>query len=671
MNPLLKRNTLPLFEQIEMKHISPAIDQIINENLNVIKKIEQENETPTWDNVITPLERCEEKLSRVWSQIGHLNAVMNNKHLRDLYNKNLTKITKYYSDLGQNMYIYKKFIQINTHIERLDATQNKIINDELLSFKLSGVALDRAKKNKFKKLKSDLSKLSSKFEENILDSVNQFNLIIKEEEKLTGIPEDIKSVAKQKAKDNGEIGWLFSLDLPSYMPVLHYADNRGLRENLYHAYSVKASELGDQKLDNTEVIKKIIDKKNRLASLLNYDNYAEMALETRMANNANEIITFLNNLSNKAKPSAIKDINELKKIGKSYNINKVEAWDVAYLSEKIKKIKFNFSDMDIKKYFPDKKVIDGLFHVASKIYGLNFKQTKTEVWHKDVKFFEIFDESNNLIGQFYLDLYARKNKRGGAWMDEAISKYTFGKESSLPVAYLTCNFSAPLKDKPSLLNHDEVITLFHEFGHGLHHLLTEVNNYSVSGIKGVEWDAVELPSQFMENFCWDWSVIKNMSEHVDTKKIMPKSLFDKLLKSKNFQSGMQTLRQVEFALFDIQLYSKNNLQNYNFLKLLEEVRDEISVIRPPEWNRFPHSFAHIFSGGYAAGYYSYKWAEVLSADAYSMFEELGVLSKEAGNKFKNEILAKGGSRAALDSFIAFRGRAPSINALLKHHGLIN
>jgi len=403
---------------------------------------------------------------------------------------------------------------------------------------------------------------------------------------------------------------------------------------------------------------------------LGFSNYASMALKTKMAKSSNEVIKFLENLSNKAKPFAKIDMLDLEKYGQKLKINNIEAWDIAYLSEKIKEDRFNYSDQEVKNYFPDCKVIKGLFKVVETIYEIFIKEINTEVWHSDVKFYEITNSSGKSIGYFYLDLYARKNKRGGAWMDEAISKFKFPHENALPVAYLTCNFSEPIKNNISLLTHDEVITLFHEFGHGLHHLLTEINEYGVSGIQGVEWDAVELPSQFMENFCWEWSVVKNMTEHISTKEPMPKKLFNKLLKSKNFQSGMQTSRQVEFALFDMKLHSEYNPKLKNFLTLLEQVRDQVAVVRPPNWNRFPHSFSHIFAGGYAAGYYSYKWAEVLSADAYSLFEEIGILSEKAGKKFRKEILSKGGSRPAINSFIKFRGRKPLIDSLLKHQGLL-
>ena len=652
--------------------MSPALNKVLKENKNVIKKIESDNQEPSWQNFVSPLQQSNEKLSRVWSQVNHLNAVVNNEELRIIYNKNLTKVTKYYSELSQNALIYKKFKKIRAGkiYTKLTTPQKKIISDEILGFELGGVGLNPLKKVEFKKILSKLSKLSSSFEENLLDSVNNYSLLVSDKSKLKGIPKNILVKARVDAKKQNKNGWSFSLDFPCYLPVVQYADNRELREEIYYAYATKASDLGDKNVDNTNNINNILMHKKRLSNLLGFSNYASMALTTKMANSSKEVINFLENLSKKAKPFANKDMEDLKIFGKKVGIKNIEAWDIAYLSEKIKEDRFNYSEQEIKNYFPDYKVIEGLFKVVESIYGICIHKEITEIWHKDVTFYKIKNKSNKIIGYFYLDLYARKNKRGGAWMDEAISKFKFPNEQTYPVAYLTCNFTAPVNNNSSLLTHDEVITLFHEFGHGLHHLLTEINDYGVSGIQGVEWDAVELPSQFMENFCWEWSVIKNMTEHIESKKTMPKLLFNKLLKSKNFQSGMQTTRQVEFALFDIMLHSTYNPISKNFLTLLNQVRDQVAVVSPPSWNRFPHSFSHIFAGGYAAGYYSYKWAEVLSADAYSLFEEIGILSAEAGDKFRKEILAKGGSRPAIESFIKFRGRKPSIDALLKHHGLL-
>ena len=573
--------------------------------------------------------------------------------------------------MAQNLKIFTGFknLTLKKNYSKLSVIQKKIVNDELVGFKLGGIDLSTKKQNTFKEIKSTLSKLSAKFEENLLDSVNAFNLHITSKDILSGLPTNILKSAQLKANENKKKGWLFTLDFPTYIPLMQYADNRQLRQDMYYAYATKASELSNKKLDNTSHINEILKLKLQLANILGFDDYASMSLTTKMAKSSDQIIQFLNNLARKAKPFATKDMHDLEEIGARYNINKIEAWDIAYLSEKIKIEKFNFSDLDIKNYFPKPKVLNGLFNLVRRLYGITITRAKTDVWHKDVEFYEIHNQRHKLIGQFYLDLYARKNKRGGAWMDEAISKFNFNGFESIPAAYLTCNFSSPSRGRPAYFTHDEVITLFHEFGHGLHHLLTDITHYSVAGIKSVEWDAVELPSQFMENFCWEWSVIKDMTEHIDTKKTMPKILFNKMIEAKNFQSGLQTLRQVEFALFDITLHSSYKPASGKFLAHLEKIRASIAIVKPPNWNRFPHSFSHIFAGGYAAGYYSYKWAEVLSADAYSLFEETGIFSKKIGNKFKNEILGRGGSRPAIKSFEAFRGRKPKIDALLKHSGL--
>ncbi len=671
INPLLNRDTLPSFSKIKHDHITSAVDTIITENKQAINQIELNSADPSWENFVVPLEIIDEKLSRVWSQIGHLNSVVNSEELRKEYNKNLGKISLYYSELAQNLKIFTGFknLTLKKNYSKLSVIQKKIVNDELVGFKLGGIDLSTKKQNTFKEIKSTLSKLSAKFEENLLDSVNAFNLHITSKDILSGLPTNILKSAQLKANENKKKGWLFTLDFPTYIPLMQYADNRQLRQDMYYAYATKASELSNKKLDNTSHINEILKLKLQLANILGFEDYASMSLTTKMAKSSDQIIQFLNNLARKAKPFATKDMHDLEEIGARYNINKIEAWDIAYLSEKIKIEKFNFSDLDIKNYFPKPKVLNGLFNLVRRLYGITITRAKTDVWHKDVEFYEIHNQRHKLIGQFYLDLYARKNKRGGAWMDEAISKFNFNGFESIPAAYLTCNFSSPSRGRPAYFTHDEVITLFHEFGHGLHHLLTDITHYSVAGIKSVEWDAVELPSQFMENFCWEWSVIKDMTEHIDTKKTMPKILFNKMIEAKNFQSGLQTLRQVEFALFDITLHSSYKPASGKFLAHLEKIRASIAIVKPPNWNRFPHSFSHIFAGGYAAGYYSYKWAEVLSADAYSLFEETGIFSKKIGNKFKNEILGRGGSRPAIKSFEAFRGRKPKIDALLKHSGL--
>ncbi|MBT7482203.1 MAG: M3 family metallopeptidase [Nitrosomonadales bacterium] len=670
MNPFLVRNKLPDFHSVKPRHVLPALNKIITENKKIILQLESADDSPTWENFVIPLEKCSEKLNRVWSYVNHINAVKSSTSYRKAYNQTLSKVTEYSSDLGQSYILYKKYKTLLKKNRGLNASQKKLIKNEITSFELSGVALPEKQKVKFKEIQSNLSKLSSSFDENILDSINSFKLVITDKNSLKGIPNDVINSALMRAKTKKSKGWLFTIDFPSYLPIMQYADNRKLRKDIYYAYSTKASSLFKKEFDNTNNINNILKLKYQLSKLLGYQNISSMLLRTKMAKSSKEVTSFLSKLTKNATKAALRDIADIKDIAKEFNITEPKAWDIPFLSEKLKKRRFNITDDEIKQYFPVNNVLNGLFNICKKIYGLTIYEKKASTWHKDVKFFEIYDKKKELVGKFYLDLYAREHKRGGAWMDEAISKYKFENEKDNPVAFLTCNFMPPT-NSDAYLTHDEVITLFHEFGHGLHHLLTEVTEYSISGIKGVEWDAVELPSQFMENYCWEWSVIKDMSYNNKTKTYMPKNLFTKLLESKNFQSGMQTLRQVEFALFDIKLHSEYNPKNKNFMKILEGVRAKVSIIDAPRWNKFPHSFSHIFSGGYSAAYYSYKWAEVLSADAYSLFEEIGILSKTAGSKFRKEILSKGGSRSAMESFIAFRGRKPNIQALLAHHGLMN
>jgi len=670
MNPFLVRNKLPDFHSVKPRHVLPALNKIITENKKIILQLESADDSPTWENFVIPLEKCSEKLNRVWSYVNHINAVKSSTSYRKAYNQTLSKVTEYSSDLGQSYILYKKYKTLLKKNRGLNASQKKLIKNEITSFELSGVALPEKQKVKFKEIQSNLSKLSSSFDENILDSINSFKLVITDKNSLKGIPNDVINSALMRAKTKKSKGWLFTIDFPSYLPIMQYADNRKLRKDIYYAYSTKASSLFKKEFDNTNNINNILKLKYQLSKLLGYPNISSMLLRTKMAKSSKEVTSFLSKLTKNATKAALRDIADIKDIAKEFNITEPKAWDIPFLSEKLKKRRFNITDDEIKQYFPVNNVLNGLFNICKKIYGLTIYEKKASTWHKDVKFFEIYDKKKELVGKFYLDLYAREHKRGGAWMDEAISKYKFENEKDNPVAFLTCNFMPPT-NSDAYLTHDEVITLFHEFGHGLHHLLTEVTEYSISGIKGVEWDAVELPSQFMENYCWEWSVIKDMTYNNKTKTYMPKNLFTKLLESKNFQSGMQTLRQVEFALFDIKLHSEYNPKNKNFMKILEGVRAKVSIIDAPRWNKFPHSFSHIFSGGYSAAYYSYKWAEVLSADAYSLFEEIGILSKTAGSKFRKEILSKGGSRSAMESFIAFRGRKPNIQALLAHHGLMN
>lgn len=677
-NPLLHFSGLPKFDEIKAQHISPAIDYLLDEARHTVNTLATMQSEVTWSNFASKLEDIEEKLSRAWSQVGHMNAVVNSPELREAYNENLSKLTDFYADLSQDERLYAKFraLRQSAEFSALSASQKKIIENELRDFRLGGAELPPEQKARFKEIQEALSKLSSTFEENVLDNTNAYALYIEDAATLNGIPEDVLISAAEAAKSEHKSGWKFTLHFPSYLPVLQYADNRQLRETLYRAYATRASELGEldaagqPKWDNSPIMMEILQLRQEAAHLLGFENYAALSIATKMADSAQHVKSFLQDLADRAKPYALKDKAELEAYALNLGISDMQAWDVAYVSEKLRQEKYAFSDLEVKQYFPESKVLAGLFKVVETIFGVYVTPSQAPVWHETASFYDIKDHKGQLIGQFYLDLYARNNKRGGAWMDEAITRRKSEGGLTTPVAYLTCNFSAPVGSKPALFTHDEVLTMFHEFGHGLHHMLTQVDDYGVSGIKGVEWDAVELPSQLMENFCWEWDVLRHMTAHVDTGEQLPRSLFDKMIAAKNFQAGMQTVRQIEFSLFDIRLHSEFDPHGTaSVLDLIAQVRDEVAVVRPPVWNRFPHNFTHIFSGGYAAGYYSYKWAEVLSADAYSMFEEDGVLSREAGQRYWQEILAQGGSRTAMESFTAFRGREPNIDALLRHNGM--
>lgn len=671
-NPLLNFSGLPKFNEIKPEHIGPAVDSLIAEGRSLVEQLASSTEAPSWHNFAVKLEDHSEKLGRAWSQVGHMNAVVNSPALREAYNDNLAKLTDFYSDLSQDERLYAKYkaIQASAAFASLSPTQQKIISNEVRDFKLGGAELPAEQKARFKEISEALSKLSSKFEENIMDNTNDFKYIVENVTDLAGLPPDAIEAAEEAAKAEGNTGYQFSLHFPSYMPVLQYADNRQLRETLYRAYATRASELSKPEWDNTGLISDILKLKQEEAQLLGFSNFAELSLATKMADSPKQVTEFLDTLAQRAKPYAQKDKQELSAYAAKLGIADMQAWDVAYISEKLRVEKYAFSDQEVKQYFPEDKVLAGLFKVTETIFGVQVRKVDAPVWHADASFYEITDAAHQPIAYFYLDLYARNHKRGGAWMDDCITRRQKTDGVELPVAFLTCNFSAPVGGKPALFTHDEVITMFHEFGHGLHHMLTQVDEYGVSGIKGVEWDAVELPSQFMENFCWEWEVLRHMTAHVETGAQLPRELFDKMVAAKNFQAGMQTVRQIEFSLFDMRLHGEFDPNGtLTALDLIEQVRDEVAVIRPPVWNRFPNSFSHIFAGGYAAGYYSYKWAEVLSADAYSLFEEMGVLSEQAGSRFKNEVLAKGGSRPAMESFIAFRGREPSMDALLRHNGM--
>ena len=675
MNPLLDFSGLPRFADFKTEHVAPAVDVLLAECNAVIEKVSADATPATWQDCIEPLENANERLNRAWGQVGHLNAVMNSAELREVYNGNLPRLTEYYTALGQNEKLFNKNKQLwaSAEYNALSPAQQKIIENELRDFRLGGAELPADKKARFKTICEELSTLSSRFSDNVLDATNAFSHFVTDEKGLAGLPDDARQAAREAADKDQKPGWKFTLHAPSYMPVIQYADDRAFRQLMYRASATRASEFGDAKLDNTPLIADIVRLRKELAQLLGFNNYAEYSLEPKMAETPQQVIQFLNELAARAKPYAERDLQELNDFARSeLGMNKLEAWDIPYVSEKLRVSRYAFSEQEVKQYLPETTVVPGMFKLIETLYGLNITPTEAPSWHADVRFYSIHDKAGALVGQFYLDLYARSVKRGGAWMDDAITRRRLAPGASgiqAPVAYLNCNFSAPVGGQPAQFTHDEVITLFHEFGHGLHHLLTQVDYLGVSGIHGVEWDAVELPSQFMENFCWEWDVLRPMTRHAQTGKPLPKSLFDKMLAAKNFQSGMQTVRQIEFSLFDLELHS-SAAPEVSALVLIRDVRQRVAVIFPPDYNRFPNSFSHIFAGGYAAGYYSYKWAEVLSADAFSLFEEKGVLDPAVGAHFRNEILAVGGSRPALESFKAFRGREPSIDALLRHCGMV-
>jgi oligopeptidase A len=548
----------------------------------------------------------------------------------------------------------------------LNSARKKIVENAVRDFRLSGAELAADKKARFAAIQEELAKLSAKFSENVLDATNAFSIIV-EETRTKGIPEDVLHAAREAAQKDGKEGFKFSLHMPSYMPVMQYADDRALRETMYRESATRASEFGKPEWDNTSNIARIVSLRREMAELLGYATFADVSLVPKMAESPKQVLAFLDDLARRARTFAEKDVTELKEFSPD-----LQAWDVAYASEKLRAKRYAFSDQEVKQYFPEDAAIGGLFRVAETLYQVKITPSQAPVWHEDVRFFDVRDRAGALVGQFYMDLYARETKRGGAWMDDAIGRRRKGGRIQTPVAYLNCNFSRPVAGKPALFTHDEVLTLFHEFGHGLHHLLTRVEDLGVSGINGVEWDAVELPSQFMENFCWEWDVLRAMTRHVDTGAALPRALFDKMIAAKNFQSGMGMLRQIEFAEFDMRLHSEfDPARDQSALALLEKVRDRVAVLKPPAYNRFLNNFSHIFAGGYAAGYYSYKWAEVLSADAYAFFEENGVLDERVGARFRDEVLAVGGSRPAAESFRAFRGREPSVDALLRHSGMIS
>ena len=686
-NPLLDFSGLPRFDAIKPEHVSPAIDVLIAQASSVVDALEQPAGDVRWDTFVTPLEDATERLARAWGIVDHLNNVVDTPQLRAVYNENQPRLTEFWTALSQNEALFAKYkaIKAGADYEALSPARKKIIDNELRNFRLGGAELPADKKERFAAIQEQHAMVSTKFSENVLDATNDYKLLVDDEAELAGLPDDVKLAARAAAEQDGKTGFLFTLHFPSYFPILQFADKRALRETMYRANATKASEMGTvfskaESWDNTANIATLLTLRDEEAKLLDYRNFAEVSLVPKMAQSPEHVIAFLEDLARRARPFAEQDLAELQTFARDeLGIDNLAAWDLTYASEKLRERRYAFSAQEVKAYFPEPTVVDGLFKLVQSLFGVDIKPDSTPVWHPDVRFFRI-ERDGQLVGQFYLDLYARAGKQQGAWMNDARGRRAQANGAmQTPVAYLTCNFTPPATVDGVLqsaqLTHDEVTTLFHEFGHGLHHMLTEVDEIGVSGISGVEWDAVELPSQFMENFCWEWDVLQNMTAHVKTGAPLPRDLYDKMLAAKNFQSGLQTLRQVEFSLVDMHLhYDYDPTSGKPVQALIDEVRTKFSVMTPPAFNRFQHSFGHIFAGGYAAGYYSYKWAEVLSADAYAAFEEAldaggGALSAATGKRFQQEILAVGGSRPALESFKAFRGREPSIDALLRHSGM--
>lgn len=671
-NPLLNITDLVDFASVRPEHVMPGMKTLIAEAQAALDKVTLSETPASWEDVIEPLEEKTLALSRAWGVVAHLMSVVDTPELREAYNETLPVVTQFWIGLSQSSLSEKyKAIKASPNFEKLTPTRQRIINEELIDFKLAGAFLPEKEKAELKTVKEALAQTSQKFSENLLDATNAYGLLVEDKKDLEGIPEDDIASFKETAQSENREGYKITLQVPHYLAVLQYAQNRQLRETLYHAYVTRASELDfDGKFNNNDVMTKILQLRSEESRLLGYQNYGEVSLATKMAQSPKEVVDFLSDLARRSLPQAHADMDEVKAFAKEkLGIDDPQSWDLPYASEKLREERYAFSDQEVKQYFTLPAVFKGLFGLVHTLFGIRIEEDQASVWHPDVKFFKIVNAQGEKIAQFYMDLYARPSKRGGAWMDNDRTRHREKGVLQTPIAYLVCNFAKPVGDKPALLTHDDVLTLFHEFGHGLHHMLTRVEDPAASGINGVEWDAVECPSQFMENFAWDWTVLQNLTAHVQTGRPLPRELYDKMIAAKNFQSAMAMVRQLEFGLFDMLLHTDFDAQKDSIQALLKHVRDNVAVTKQPEYNRFPNSFSHIFAGGYAAGYYSYKWAEVMSADAFSLFEETGVLNPQTGKKWLDEVLSVGSSRPALDSFVAFRGRAPQIDALLRHSGI--
>ncbi|WP_206617351.1 oligopeptidase A [Pseudomonas alkylphenolica] len=673
-NPLLQPYDLPPFSAIRAEHVQPAIEQILADNRTAIATIlKSQGQQPSWAGLVLAMDELNDRLGAAWSPVSHLNAVCNSAELREAYEGCLPALSAYATELGQNRELFKAYEALIASPEAagFDVAQKTILEHALRDFRLSGIDLPADKQKRYAEVQSKLSELGSRFSNQLLDATQAWTKHVADEAALAGLTDSAKAQMAAAAQAKGLDGWLISLEFPSYYAVMTYAEDRALREELYAAYCTRASDQGPNagQFDNGPVMREILDLRQELAELLGYANYAELSLATKMAESSDQVLSFLRDLAKRSKPFAAQDLVQLKAYAAEQGCPDLQSWDSGFYGEKLREQRYSVSQETLRAYFPIDKVLSGLFAIVQRLYGIEIAELKGfDTWHPDVRLFEIKEHGQH-VGRFFFDLYARANKRGGAWMDGARDRRrTEAGELQSPVANLVCNFTPAAPGKPALLTHDEVTTLFHEFGHGLHHLLTRIDHAGVSGINGVAWDAVELPSQFMENWCWEPEGLALISAHYESGDALPQDLLEKMLAAKNFQSGLMMVRQLEFSLFDFELHASHG-DGRSVLEVLEGVRDEVSVMRPPAYNRFPNSFAHIFAGGYAAGYYSYKWAEVLSADAFSRFEEEGVLNAQTGRAFREAILARGGSQEPMLLFVDFRGREPSIDALLRHSGL--
>ncbi|WP_323946176.1 oligopeptidase A [Aeromonas hydrophila] len=676
-NPLLTMDSLPPFSQIQPDQVQPAVTQAIADCKQKISDVLAQRDPHTWDSLIAPLEEVNDRLARIWSPVSHLNSVLNSEALRAAHDACLPLLSEFQTYVGQHEGLYQAYRELaeSDDFPLLSGAQRKEIQNTLRDFRLSGIGLPAEAQQRYGEIQARLSELASRFSNNVLDATQGWSKLVTDEAELAGLPQSAQAAARQLAELKGKEGWLFTLDIPSYLPVMMYADNRALRAELYEAFTTRASDQGPNagKWDNSAIMTELLALRRELAQLLGFANYAELSLATKMADKPEQVVNFLTDLAAKSLPQGKAELEEIRAFAaEQHGQSELAAWDLAYYAEKLKQHKFSISDEQLRPYFPASKVVKGLFEVVKRVFGMKVRERLgIDTWHPDVRFYDIFDAEDELRGSFYLDLYAREHKQGGAWMDVCLGR-RYRQDGSLqkPVAYLTCNFNGPVDGKPALFTHNEVVTLFHEFGHGIHHMLTRIDVAGVAGINGVAWDAVELPSQFLENWCWESEALAFISGHHETGEPLPADLLEKMLTARNFQAAMQMLRQLEFALFDFRLHQEFDPARADQIPaLLDEVRSQVAVMTPPVFNRFQHSFSHIFAGGYAAGYYSYKWAEVLSADAFSRFEEEGIFNPATGHSFLKNILEKGGSKEPMELFRAFRGREPQVDALLRHSGI--